>query len=515
LPGFWASWRWWLPPALISLILILLFVDPFIGDWDGFDYTILSIRGYPSTMALGRSLFTFYNHGLYLAAHALFKIPPRDAYVVFKYAVVAQAPLVVIAAWILARDLSRSLSAATSAALLLTFSPVFIIYSGQVMTDVPALLILCLSLLIHLRGIQRTSYWLLLIGAALLGAGVNLRETVAFFLPWLLLAPFVCGWKFGKKEMSIVALSCLVFLLFAFGGFAYWIISNPEYRQGWYGWRESMRQESDLHPVRLINLLPFFAYFFVTSPLVALTLPFAIVKEWRERWLSPLLLLALVGLFADLLLLLNYSTAIVWRYPLASLPALAPLTGDYLMRTLTRHFHSTRRALLICSSAIVLLAVLFGWYIRPVSRQFIEWRSLSKSYDKQLALLPRDAVIMAGQQTVAITYWRGIGEGKWDVIGTGGGWPGKQLVPLISSYLGQGRRVFLDTDPRWWLVCGWQRNEIPEVVRLESQFHFRRVSPFIYEIRPLGDAVNDAPNLKRLLPENRPDDINRCPLGRR
>jgi hypothetical protein len=512
---FWASWRWWLPPALVSLVLILIFVDPFIGDWDGLDYTILSLRGSPSSMALGRGLFTSYNHALYVLAHALFKIPPRDAYLIFKYAVVAQGPLAVIACWILARDLSRSLPAATVAALMLSLSPVFIIYSGQVMTDVPALLFLGTALVIHLRGIRKRNIWLVLLGAALLGTGVNLRETIAFYSPWLVLAPFVCGWRLGRRELAYVALSGVIFLVFALGGFAYWI-SDPGYQRAWHGWRESMRIESALHPVRIHNLLPFFIYLFVTSPLVIVTLPFAFVKQWRARWSSPLLLLAAVGVFADLLLLLNYSTAIVWRYPLAAVPALAPLTADYLMRTLTVRLRSARVALAACVTAMVLLVALFGLYLRPISRQFIEWRALSKDYDKQLALLPRDAVIISGQQTVAVTYWRGVGEGEWDVIGTGGGWPGSQLVPLIDKYLKQGRRVFLDSDPRWWFVCGWQRDEIPEIAKLESQFHFRRVSNYVYELRPKDDqSARDNPDLKRLLPENRAEDVAKCPLGRR
>jgi len=513
--NFWASWPWWLPPALISLILILIFVDPFIGDWDGLDYTILSLRGSPSSMALGRGLFTYYNHGLYLLAHAVFKVPPRDAYLIFKYAVVVQGPLAVIACWILARDLSRSVQAATIAALLLTFSPVFIIYSGQVMTDVPALLLLATALVVHLRGLRKRSLWLVLLGAGLLGAGVNLRETIAFYSPWLLLAPFVCGWRWGRRELAYIFLSGVIFLVLALGGFAYWI-SDPEYQRAWHGWRESMRSESALHPVRIQNLPPFFAYLFVTSPLVIISLGFAFLREWRERRWSPLLLLAAVGVLADLLLLLNYSTVIVWRYPLAALPALAPLSADYLVRTLSARLRSVRLALAVCVTAIVLLVVLFGIYIRPISRQFVEWRALSKNYDQQLALLPRDAVVIAGQQTVAVTYWRGIGEGEWEVIGTGGGWPGAQLVPLIENYLKQGRRVFLDSNPNWWFVCGWQRDEIPEIVKLESQFRFRRLSSFIYELRPRDDAsARDTPDLKRLLPENRPADMARCPLGRR
>ena len=359
-------------------MLILIFVDPFIGDWDGLDYTILALRGYPSSMALGRSLFIFYNHALYVMAHALFGVAPRHAYLLFKYAVVAQGPLAVVACWLLARDLMRSVQAATVAALLVTFSPIFVIYSGQVMTDVPALLLLTVALIVHLRGVRERRIWMVMIGAALLGAGVNLRETIGFYFPWLVLAPFVCGWKPGPRELRLVGLSCIIFSVFAMCGFAYWFLADPHYRELWFGWCASMREESARHPISIGNLAPFMIYFFVTSPLVLITLPFAFTKEWRLRRLSPLLLLAGLGLFATLLLLLNYSTAIVWRYPLAGLPALAPLTANYLIRVLTTRLGDARRALKTCVVAIVLLAFLFGVVTRPVSRQFIEARSLSR-----------------------------------------------------------------------------------------------------------------------------------------
>jgi hypothetical protein len=89
------------------------------------------------------------------------------------------------------------------------------------------------------------------------------------------------------------------------------------------------------------------------------------------------------------------------------------------------------------------------------------------------------------------------------------------LFPTIENYLHEGRRVFLDADPRWWLPCGWQRDEIPMIVKLEERFSFRRVTETIYELRPLGDpAATDHPDLKRLLPENRPEDTKKCPPAR-
>ncbi|MFN2492865.1 MAG: ArnT family glycosyltransferase [Pyrinomonadaceae bacterium] len=506
------AWPWWLLPALVALILVLLFVDPFIGDWDGMDYTILSLAGYPSSMALGRNLFIFGNHSLYELAHWLFNVQPENAYLIFKYAVVAQAPLAVIACWVLARDFSGSLHTATLAALVIVFSPVFVLYGGQVMTDVPSVLLLAVALIIHYRGLQQDRLWLVMTGAALLGLGVNLRETIGFYLPWLIVAPFVCSWRPGRRRILIIATSCFLFFVFALGWFGFWFITDEHYRWVWFGWRESMRQETARHPVTVRNLWPYLTYFFVSAPLVFVSLPFAIMNEWRERRMSPLLLLAVTGLLADLLLFLNYSTAVNWRYFLTGLPAIAPLCANFLIRVLTRRFSSARVAFATCQAAVLILAIVFSLLLRPASKQFIERRAMSKEYRHQLAKLPDDAVMISGSQTIAVTYWKAIGEGKWETIGTGGGWPGDNLVPVIEDYLQRRRRVFLDTDARWWLPCGWQRDEIPAIVDLQNRFSFLRVTDTIYEIRLRGDtSATDSPNLERLLPENRPEDTKKCP----
>jgi 4-amino-4-deoxy-L-arabinose transferase-like glycosyltransferase len=495
-------------------VLVLFFVDPFIGDWDGLDYTMLSIAGYPSSMALGRNLFIFGNYALYEIARFLFGVPPENAYLIFKYAVVAQAPLAVIAAWILARDVTRSIHAATVACLTIALSPVFILYGGQVMTDVPSLLLLSAALIIHLRGVQQDRTWLILAGAALLGLGVNLRETVGFYLPWLVLAPLLLNRKIERRVVLIVLASCVVFLIFALGWFLYWFLTDAHYRFIWFGWRESMAQESARHPVSIRNLLPFFMYFFFGAPVVFLAAPFAVISEIRKRKLTPLLLLALVGLFANSLLFFNYSTAVNWRYFLTGLPALAPIAAFFLVRKLTGKFGSVQRAFLTCIAVIVAFAGVFSIYARPVSKEFIQRRAMSREYRNQLANVPPDAVMISGAQTIAVTYWKAMGLGQWKTIGTGGGWPGDNLVPEIENYLKTGRRVFLDSDPRWWLPCGWQRSEIRPIVELEKQFRFRKVTDTIFEIRPQDDlTANDDPNLQRLLPENRPEDTKKCAPG--
>jgi hypothetical protein len=512
---FWNSWKWWLPPALIGLALVLYFVDPFIGDWDGMDYTMLSLSGYPSSMALGRNLFIFGNHTLFVLARSLFNLQPENAYLLFKYAVVVQAPLAIVASWWLAQVVSRSLPTATISALLIVCSPVFVLYGGQVMTDVPSVLVLALALVIHLRGIERKNLWLILAGAALMGFGMNLRETIGFYAPWLVLAPFAFGWKFRRREVCYVVGSCLVFALFAFGWFAYWFITDPYYRHIWYGWRQSMSEESSRHPIALANLRPFITYLFITGPFVFISLPFAPIREWRKRKLTPLLLLWLVGAFADMLLFFNYSTAVNWRYFLTGLPGLAPLSANWLLHLATRFLDSTRRALVACVLIIAGFAIVFSLLMRPISSEFVQRRAMSKDYKKRLENLPPDAVLLSGAQTIAVTYWAAIGAGRWETIGTGGGWPGNRLFAVVDEHIAKGKRVFIDSDPRWWLPCGWQRDEIPLIVELEKHFRFRRVTDTVFELRPMSDkTANDNPNLKRLLPENRPEDTRKCPSSR-
>ncbi len=492
-----AAWRWWLPIALLTLTLALVFMDPFAGDWDALDYTVLALQGHPSSMVLGRMLFIFANHALWLIAHSLFSLPPEKAYLLFKYAVVAQSPLAVIAWWRLARDLTSSARAATLAALLLTLSPFYIIYSGQVMTEIPSLLLLAVALVIHLRGLHSRRAALVLLGAALLGLSVNVREGALLYAPWLLIAPLACGWKLGRRELAVTALSCLIFTVFAFAPFILLLWSNVgSYRWAWHGWVESSRTEAARHPVSVGNMLALLRYFFIAAPLVFVVFPLAAISEWKQRGLSPLLALAIIGVFANLSLIIHYSVVINWRYMLTGMPAMTPLVANYLLRSQATRLKSARFAFAGVVLSVFSIAVIAGFLGWPIGHDYVAGRSLAKDYRMRLALVPRDAVMISGTQTVAVNYWRGLGAGEWDVIGSGGDWPGAQLSSVIAMSLAKGRRVFLDADPRWWSSGSWQQQELRELSDIELRFRFRRVSDSIYEIRPLKDeAASDGRSL--------------------
>src|SRR5258706_1991222 len=172
-----------------------------------------------------------------------------------------------------------------------------------------------------------------------------------------------------------------------------------------------MRVETALHPVRLRNIWPWLLYFLATSSLVLLTLPMAFVSEWRRRRFSPILLLAAVGLLANLLLLLNYSTTIGWRYLSTGLPAMVPLCSHYLFRSLSKRLGTQRRAFIVAAAAIALIGFSFGVYLWPVRSATVAVREAAKEYDRELMKVPSDALMISGGQS---------GGGSF----LGGGWGG-------------------------------------------------------------------------------------------
>jgi hypothetical protein len=505
------SYAYWLPPAFAGLALTLVYLNPFIGDWDGLDYTVASIRGEPSSMALGRALFTLANNAFYVIAHNVFRVPPEHAYLIFKFAVVAQTPLAIVACWVLARDLTGSRESATIAALLVALSPMMVIYGGQVMTDVPSVFLSATALAIHLRGLLTKRIALVLVGAIILGLAVNMRETAGLYVPWLVFAPFVARWKFDKRTVTTVLISLALFALFAVGIFALWYVTHADYRATWHVWAESSQNEAARHPLQLANLKPFFVYLFLASPLIFVAFPFAIWREFRAHRSSLLLLSAVCGLFADAMLFFNYSTIINWRYFLTGLPAMAPIAGNYFFRSQTEKLNSARRGLITAIVGVVVIAVAMGFLFQPRSNEYLNRLAMAKDYKATLDLLPRNAVVIAGAQTVAVTYWRGIGTGQWEHIGTGAGFPAGRLQQKIEEHLRSGRSVFLDIDPRWWQPCSWQAAEIRELASIEPHFHFKQVAPTIYEIRRADDAsATEHPHLEKLLPENRTEEVKKC-----
>src|SRR3979490_1165119 len=106
--SFLRAYHFWLAPALVALALTLIYLNPFIGDWDGLDYTVFSLPPQAPSIPWRRSLFTLFNHGRFKVAPAFFGVQPEDAYLILRRRMRGPIPEAVIVCWILARDLTGS-----------------------------------------------------------------------------------------------------------------------------------------------------------------------------------------------------------------------------------------------------------------------------------------------------------------------------------------------------------------------------------------------------------------------
>jgi hypothetical protein len=181
------------------------------------------------------------------------------------------------------------------------------------------------------------------------------------------------------------------------------------------------------------------------------------------------------------------------------------------MRSQTLKLGSERRAFFSVLAGVALIAVILGLYLKPSRDKFTAQHAAGLSYRERLKLVPEDAVLISGSQSIAVTYWRGIGMGRWDVIGAGSGWPAGQLAAFVAGHLLDNRRVVIDADPRFWSPCGWQAVETRELAGLATGFRFRRLSDNLYEVRPVTDeTARDEAKLESLLPENRSPEVQQC-----
>src|SRR5262249_48790799 len=376
-------------------------------------------------------------------------------------------------------------------------------------TEIPSILVLCTALTVHLRGLRRHSAGQVILGALLLGLGVNIRESLALFGAWLALAPFVCGWNRKGSDLYLTLAACGLFLICALGPFAVWFALNlGGYRDWWWGWIEASRREAALYPMSLETFRFFFRWFFKCSPLALVLTPFALWNEGRQRGVSPLFLMGALGLAANLFLIVHYSSIFHGRYFLTGLPAMAPLVADFVMRSIDRlksfleHDHAlpTRPHLGLVAGATLIVAIGIGnialaW---PSQHAHQLWSLRWKNYRQRLEEIPRQnvAVITSGM-TNAVGYWSAVTGANRSVIGCGTGWPGDdKLVAVVADYLRQGKQVFIDADSKIWSK---DSHETYALRQLQNHFRFREITDTIYEICPRDDlSAIDDPQLETL-----------------
>ncbi|MCG3181813.1 MAG: hypothetical protein BIFFINMI_04236 [Phycisphaerae bacterium] len=184
------SHAWDLLLFVIALGVFWLYRNPFLTDWDSFDYTIQAIQGQPSTLASGRYFFIAIHAVAWRIGHGLFGLAPQDAWLLFTRLTLVLAGLATVAlfraAWLLTRS---GLAALIAIALWLT-APQVLVYGSAMMTETPTTLFFALAIVmaeLSARGAtRRRSVWLALAAGGLFAVSCNMRETLVVFAIYFL-----------------------------------------------------------------------------------------------------------------------------------------------------------------------------------------------------------------------------------------------------------------------------------------------------------------------------------------
>jgi hypothetical protein len=441
--GWLKDWPLWLPLACLSWWLAWRLQDPFLSDWDGFDYTAQAVEGLPTALGLGRALFLAYNHWLWRLAQRWWAWPAAEAYLVLRYGVIAQTGFAVVGLYALFQEVTAQRLAAFLGALLIVLSPYFILYSGRGMSEIPGLLWLSWSLWWMARSLRLGRFNQYLGAALLLGLSANFREFAIFYFPAVLLIGRVYGAAWWR-----CATACALAIIGAFAGMIFWsLYDNPNYLNAVVSWYKLSAKERELNPITSQNLIFLLRYAFHNSAIVTLTgLPaLAWLAARRERY--ALLWLGVCGLASDAALVMNHDLAVNARYLMIGLPGLAAVCGWALAEWV--RWLRWRSLPLICG----LLVLTQGTYHLTAHELFNQsWAAwAARDYYTLVKDLPWHAAFIVGARTPLIHFYQGVGAHPyWAVIAPGSGWPDEKLDEAIADLMMAGRNVYVDFNPELW-----------------------------------------------------------------
>jgi len=462
--------------ALLVLVLGsgiagLLFRNPFMGQWDSFDYLTKCIRHQVSDLAFGRPLFLGINIGMWELAHRM-GVPADKAFLVAQGVVWIFGICGLICFYFCVKPLGGVRLGLLGVAWLGS-TPVYLAYMGMVMTEVPSLtcLMAALALLLHWQQERRGAR--LVASALLFAAAVLMREQLiisAAVFPFLILVDRDLTWQ---RRISAVVRHTLVYAVVILGVLFYLARLDPGYWVRVKGWAAVMPFHNDELWSQLFSLLKFA---FVNSG-VAL----AVVLMTCRRWPKALKVRAVVSgmaLLPMLTLLPNADLRIQPRYEIATVPAfiLAALVG--LRMTLA---NPKPRVLRRVIASVLLGHLLFVAGGLIVLLRFNRVSLERKARVEQLLVnAPGDAVFLGGAYTPMLEFYRqsGIRPG-WSVIRSGWEWSQADLPHRISQELKANHPVYLLSDARVW---DYLRDELADVTALRSEFRFVRVDPGLERI---------------------------------
>jgi hypothetical protein len=438
---------------VIAFCLYLAGSAPFLGQWDSFDYLKQIVTHQLSALGIGRPVYLGYNILLWESAKNIFHLQPLQVETVAMGATILLGALGVLLFLKLAFRMLPS-PVSKMAVIALAVSPVYAIYSGYIMTEVPMLVALFAAALLAWKPGDRHPLLTDIASGVFFGLAVGIREqalTLGAAFLWIIfvrrkdmVSRFRSTLQFGAAAAFSILFPAVAFYLYNPAGFI-------EHSKTW------------LHAIPMgstqfrNNLEASLLFTFIASPgawiavagagvhrLFKKQSPDPAVRAPRMRLIpNPLwgivccLVLPLIVLWRDADVQMHP------RYALIALPASVILCAVLFCRWVP-----SRRGLAVWTIVQVAVFGLSLFVFSPLRQTQI--KKIEFARDVREAI-PGKGLIIAGNYSPVFDYYRGIGvRPEWQILWAGWDWDRNLVEAKIYNAWTNGIPVYLSTDPPGW-----------------------------------------------------------------
>ena len=438
---------------ILAFYLYLAGSAPYLGQWDSFDYLKQIVTHQFSALGIGRPVFVGYNILLWESMRRIFGLVPLQVETVVMMGIVLSGACGVLIFQRLSRELVSS-PVCQMAAIALAISPVYAIYSGYIMTEVPMLAALMASALLIWKSGDRFRPWHDVAGGILFGLAVGIREQAltlgAAFLWILWVRRSDANLRLRSMLRFCLTAGCVI-MAPAVGFYFYDPAAFSERIHTWF-------RAIPLGSSQIKNNIEFsLLYAFILCPGAWLGVAGAGLYRMftnKSRGLQPhnpeinAIPNPIWGLFCcfGLPMLILWRDADVQmhpRYLLILLPASLILCASLFYRWIP-----SRKGLVIWGMVQVLFLGLSLAAFSQYRQNQIEKMEFARSIRESI---PGAALIIAGNYSPILDYYRGIGERpQWQIVWSGWDWDVKALDADIREAWSHNLPVYLSTEPRGW-----------------------------------------------------------------
>jgi hypothetical protein len=432
---------------------------PFLGQWDSYDYLKQIVSHRFSALGIGRPLFVGYNILLWESVKKVFRLESMQVETVAMAGTVLLGALGVLLFQRLSRKILRS-PAIPMAALAMALSPVYALYSGFVMTEVPMLVALLVSALILWEPGSRHPALRDILGGIFFGLAVGIREqalTLGAAFLWILCSRRRDGPTrlrsavlFGVSASVIVLAPAAFFYFQDQAGFmertAIWLRAIPTGRiQFWNNVQASLLYALAMCPGAWCAAAGAGLYGLFRRRTAGTGTEESSCTGRRQPGSIPN---PVWGAVACLLV----PIAVLWRdadvqmhprYVLVALPG----SLIFCVSLYERWVHSRRGPVIWAAVQILIfglaLAVLSPY--RQAQTRKMEFARMVRDS------IPDEGLLIAGNLSPVLDYYRGIGvRPRWQILWSGWDWDARVAETAIRSAWADGIPVYLSRNPLGW-----------------------------------------------------------------